>query len=116
MRPGAANQNTTLATTRSTTVAVDTADGLRRFKARNIVIASGSDISVPPIPGIEHCLNSRDLYALHPSLSTVHIDGAEIGRRAADVLIARGRGEASGPAIVDIGFQLVLRGSTGDAA
>ncbi|ANH68088.1 LacI family DNA-binding transcriptional regulator [Mitsuaria sp. 7] len=53
---------------------------------------------------------------LHPSLSTVHIDGAEIGRRAADVLIARGRGEASGPAIVDIGFQLVLRGSTGDAA
>ncbi|RZI62747.1 MAG: LacI family DNA-binding transcriptional regulator [Rubrivivax sp.] len=53
--------------------------------------------------------------SLHPSLSTVHIDGAEIGRRAAEVLISRGRGEASGPAIVDVGFQLVLRGSTGDA-
>lgn len=77
------------------TVAVDTADGLRRFKARNIVIASGSDISVPPIPGIEHCLNSRDLYALHPSLSTLPasmlvIGGGYVGLETASFFAAFG--------------------------
>lgn len=55
---------------------------------------------------------------LHPSLSTVQVDGAAIGRLAAEVLIARGRGEtspAATTAIVDVGFQLALRASTGDA-
>ena len=51
---------------------------------------------------------------LHPSLSTVQVDGAEIGRIAADVLIARGRGETTEPAIVDVGFELVMRESTGE--
>jgi dihydrolipoamide dehydrogenase len=77
------------------TVAVDTPEGLRRFKARNIIIASGSDISVPPIPGLEHCLNSRDLYALRPSLSTLPasmlvIGGGYVGLETASFFAAFG--------------------------
>lgn len=77
------------------TVAVDTAAGLRRFTTRNIIIASGSDISVPPIPGIEHCLNSRDLYALHPSLSMLPatmliIGGGYVGLETASFFAAFG--------------------------
>jgi dihydrolipoamide dehydrogenase len=77
------------------TVAVDTAEGLRRFTARNIIIASGSDISVPPIPGLEHCLNSRDLYALRPSVSTLPasmlvIGGGYVGLETASFFAAFG--------------------------
>lgn len=50
---------------------------------------------------------------LEPSLTTVHIDGAEIGRRAADLLIARGRGEPVDERIVDVGFRIIERASTG---
>lgn len=49
---------------------------------------------------------------LHPSLTTVHIDGAAIGRTAAELLILRGRGEADPRKIIDVGFQLVERNST----
>ncbi len=77
------------------TVAVDTPEGLRRFTARNIVIASGSDISAPPIPGLEHCLNSRDLYALHPSVSKLPasmlvIGGGYVGLETASFFAAFG--------------------------
>ncbi|MEY8016243.1 dihydrolipoyl dehydrogenase [Mycobacterium servetii] len=77
------------------TVAVDTPEGLRRFTARNIIVASGSDISVPPIPGLEHCLSSRDLYALHPSLSTLPssmlvIGGGYVGLETASFFSAFG--------------------------
>lgn len=77
------------------TVAVDPGEGARRFSARNIVIASGSDISVPPIPGIGLCLNSRDLYAHHPSLSTLPasmlvIGGGYVGLETASFFSAFG--------------------------
>jgi LacI family transcriptional regulator, gluconate utilization system Gnt-I transcriptional repressor len=50
---------------------------------------------------------------LEPSLSTVHIDGAGIGRQAAQLLLARCRGETVAQRIVDVGFRIVERRSTG---
>jgi LacI family gluconate utilization system Gnt-I transcriptional repressor len=59
-------------------------------------------------------------FAAHlvPSLTTVRIEGAEIGRRAAQMIVARCRGEAVEQKIVDVGFSIVERASTGgpDAA
>lgn len=53
-------------------------------------------------------------FAAHlvPSLTTVHIDGAGIGRRAAAMVLARCRGEPVSEPVVDMGFQIVERGST----
>lgn len=50
---------------------------------------------------------------LYPSLTTVQIEGAEIGRLAAELLIARGRGEPAGARVMDLGFRIVERASTG---
>lgn len=49
---------------------------------------------------------------LVPSLSTVHVDGAGIGRLAAQLVLARCRGEAVAQKIVDVGFRIVEREST----
>jgi DNA-binding LacI/PurR family transcriptional regulator len=49
---------------------------------------------------------------LHPPLTTVHQDFAEVGRRCVDVLVARLAGEApAGPVVVPT--RLVVRASTG---
>ncbi|MBL8362114.1 MAG: LacI family DNA-binding transcriptional regulator [Rubrivivax sp.] len=47
-----------------------------------------------------------------PSLTTVRIAGADIGRRAAEMVIARGQGREVAERIVDVGFSIVERGST----
>ncbi|NYE60930.1 LacI family gluconate utilization system Gnt-I transcriptional repressor [Duganella sp. 1224] len=47
----------------------------------------------------------------HPPLSTVRVDGANIGRRAAQAILDRIDGKAV-PAQTDTGFALVQRGST----
>lgn len=49
---------------------------------------------------------------LVPSLSTVRIAGADIGRRAAALILARCRGETVAEPRVDVGFTLVERQST----
>jgi LacI family gluconate utilization system Gnt-I transcriptional repressor len=46
-----------------------------------------------------------------PPLTTVRTPRAAIGERAAQMLLARMRGEKVEPACVDLGFQLVVRGS-----
>lgn len=46
-----------------------------------------------------------------PALSTVRIDGAQIGRIAAKILIDRAAGRALERAVFDVGFELVRRGS-----
>lgn len=53
-------------------------------------------------------------FAAHlvPSLSTVLIDGPAIGRLAAQLVLARCRGEAVQQPIVDVGFSVVERQST----
>ncbi|TFZ05451.1 LacI family DNA-binding transcriptional regulator [Ramlibacter henchirensis] len=54
-------------------------------------------------------------FAAHllPSLTTVHVDGAEIGRRAAQLMLDRCKGIAIEHPIVDLGFRIVERESTG---
>ncbi len=47
-----------------------------------------------------------------PSLTTVQIDGAEIGRLAARLILQRCRGEAVEHPVVDVGFEIVERQST----
>ncbi|HEX2009702.1 MAG TPA: LacI family DNA-binding transcriptional regulator [Roseateles sp.] len=49
---------------------------------------------------------------LEPSLSTVHIDGAAIGQHAAELIIARCRGETVDQRIIDVGFRIIERAST----
>jgi LacI family gluconate utilization system Gnt-I transcriptional repressor len=49
---------------------------------------------------------------LHPALTTVFVDGAEIGRRAAQLIIDRCAGKPIAQPIVDIGFRIVERAST----
>lgn len=52
-----------------------------------------------------------------PSISTVHVDGPEIGRLAAQLIMARCNGETVAQPIVDLGFRLIERRSTSvDAA
>lgn len=49
---------------------------------------------------------------MQPSLTTVHVDGAGIGRLAAQLIMARCRGEAIAQPIVDVGFGIIERRST----
>ena len=53
-------------------------------------------------------------FAAHtsPSLTTIAIDKAGIGRLAAEALLARFQGKDVPAKIVDVGFRLVERGST----
>ena len=46
-----------------------------------------------------------------PALTTVRIDGAAIGQRAAEVLLQRSRGAQPASRRVDVGFQIVVRAS-----
>ncbi|MDM0049237.1 LacI family DNA-binding transcriptional regulator [Variovorax sp. J22R115] len=49
---------------------------------------------------------------LHPALTTVRIDGATIGRTAAQFIVDRAEGRQTGPRAVDVGFSIVDRAST----
>lgn len=53
-------------------------------------------------------------FAAHmsPSLTTVQVDGAHIGKTAARLLLARCRGEPAAEAVIDVGFRIVEREST----
>jgi len=50
---------------------------------------------------------------MEPSLTTVHVDGAAIGERAAALIIGRCKGEDVGESVTDVGFRIVERASTG---
>ena len=52
---------------------------------------------------------------LHPTLTTVNVDGGAIGRTAAQLIVSRCRGEAVERPVVDVGFQIVERASTASA-
>ncbi len=53
---------------------------------------------------------------LQPSLTTVHVDGAAIGRLAAQLIIDRCRGETIAQPSIDVGFRIIERQSTNAAA
>ena len=46
---------------------------------------------------------------LHPALTTVRIDGAAIGRQAAQFIVERAEGRPVEQRVVDIGFSIVER-------
>jgi LacI family gluconate utilization system Gnt-I transcriptional repressor len=48
-----------------------------------------------------------------PALTTVRINGGDIGQRAAQFLIDRAEGRPVEPRIVDVGFSIIERESTG---
>jgi LacI family gluconate utilization system Gnt-I transcriptional repressor len=49
---------------------------------------------------------------LNPTLTTVHIDGAEIGRRSAELLLLRAHGRSPRRRIIDVGASIIERAST----
>jgi LacI family gluconate utilization system Gnt-I transcriptional repressor len=49
---------------------------------------------------------------LHPALTTVHINGAAIGRQAAQFIVDRAEGRSVETRVIDIGFSIVDRQST----
>ena len=49
---------------------------------------------------------------LHPALTTVRINGAAIGRQAAQFIVERAEGRAVAQRVIDIGFSIVDRHST----
>ncbi|HEX7888661.1 MAG TPA: LacI family DNA-binding transcriptional regulator [Ramlibacter sp.] len=49
---------------------------------------------------------------LRPSLTSVHIDGAQIGRLAAQLVIDRCNGKEIASPVIDVGFRIVEREST----
>ncbi len=77
------------------TVLIETDRGTQRVSTGNILIASGSDIHRPPIPGAEHCLTSHDLFKVSPNLtrrpdSMTVIGGGYIGLETACMFSALG--------------------------
>jgi LacI family gluconate utilization system Gnt-I transcriptional repressor len=65
-----------------------------------------ADIGIMGFGNLDFSLN------LEPALTTVHVDGAEIGRQSAQLLIARARGQQRGKRQVDVGATIKERGST----
>jgi LacI family gluconate utilization system Gnt-I transcriptional repressor len=53
---------------------------------------------------------------LRPSLTTVHVDGAQIGRLAAQLILDRCNGKTIPQPVIDLGFRIVERESTGASA
>lgn len=49
---------------------------------------------------------------LHPSLTSVHIDGARIGRLAAQLIVDRCAGRAIEQPVIDVGFHIIERQTT----
>jgi dihydrolipoamide dehydrogenase len=77
------------------TALVETNSGEQRYTARSIIVATGTEVSIPPIPGAELCLTSTDLYKLHTSItaqprSMVIIGGGYIGLETASFFAAFG--------------------------
>jgi len=76
-------------------VEVTTNGTSKTFHADQVIIATGADVLVPPIPGAELCVTSRDLFALHPTVRTLPrrlavIGGGYIGLEVACMLHALG--------------------------
>ena len=75
----------------SHTALVEGPQGSWRISARSVIVASGSDITVPKLPGAELCITSRDLFALTPQVRSVPdtllvIGAGYIGLEAAGIL------------------------------
>jgi len=79
---------------------------LTEARARGLRVPE--DLAICGFGGADFCAH------LLPSLSTVHIDGIEIGRAATRLLLAHINGESIASRIEDVGFHIVERESTGN--
>ena len=73
--------------------------------------AQAQGIKVPDELGVLGFGNLGFAADTHPPLSTVHVDGAAIGRQAARFIIDRLAGADPGPRVRDIGFSILERES-----
>lgn len=76
-----------------------------------ITEAHARHIAVPSPLGVVGFGDLSFAAQLHPPLTTVRIEGARIGERAAQFIVRRARGETIAERIVDIGYSIVPRGS-----
>ena len=77
-----------------------------------LLAAMRSGIAVPArvaVAGFNDLTGSDQML---PTLTTVRTPRAEIGRTAAQRLLALMRGEPDCPRLIDLGFELVVRNST----
>lgn len=74
--------------------------------------ARASGVSVPDDLAVVGFGDLEFAADLHPALSTVRIDGAAIGRQAAQFIVDRAEGRAPESRVVDIGFSVVDRETT----
>ncbi|MGC8529650.1 MAG: dihydrolipoyl dehydrogenase [Leptospirillia bacterium] len=77
------------------TIIVEGDRGEERYRARTIIVASGCDIVRPDFPGADLFLDSRDFFALNPTLterpaSLVIVGGGYIGLETATMFHALG--------------------------
>ncbi len=77
------------------TIVVESDHGEETYRAKHVIIATGSDVFVPPVPGAELCITSHDLFALNPEVKRlprrmVVIGGGYIGLETATFLRAFG--------------------------
>jgi len=77
------------------TVEVATEEGTQSFAAEHVIVATGADVFVPPIPGADLCITSTDLFALHPKVTSMPerlaiIGGGYIGLEVACMMHSLG--------------------------
>lgn len=75
-------------------------------EARSRDIAIPSELAVIGFGDLEF---ARHMY---PPISTVRVDRAAIGLRAAELILARMDGQNGSSEIVDVGFEVIDRGTT----
>lgn len=76
-------------------ITVESDTGVRHYSARHIIIATGSEIVVPPIPGAELCVTSSDIFCMNPPVKNLPktltvIGGGYIGVEVASFYAAFG--------------------------
>lgn len=74
--------------------------------------ARSRDIAVPERIAVVGFGDLEFAADLHPALTTVHINGGEIGRQAARFMVDRAEGRTVEARVVDIGFSIVERQSS----
>jgi len=76
-----------------------------------IVEAQAAGVRVPDQVAVMGFGNMAIAGDMRPSITTVDVDGARIGREAVAVLRRRAAGERIAPRVIDVGFRLIARES-----